>query len=286
MNSMVLTRKVTPMRTAGGGRGMFTIAAGVLGAVLIAAIFAPLIAPHSPFAVNLGLTNAPPGTPDHILGTDGSGRDMLSRLIYGAQTSLIGPTLAIVVSVVLGVGMGAAAAWADGWVDTVLTRIIDFLLAFPGLLVAVFAVALFGPGLVAPAIGIAIAYAPVIARVTRSVVLTERGKLYVVADRVMGFSSWRTLTTTLLPNIAPLILSQCVVSFGYALVDLAALSFLGLGVQPPAADWGLMLNESLSSLLLGAWWVMAFPAGCLVIVIVSINAVGEGLLERLSRRSK
>ncbi len=256
----------------------------IAGAVLIlfalGAALAPLLPPGDPYAVNLGLMNAPPGTAGHLLGTDGSGRDILSRLLFGARTSVVGPIIAVVVSVVLGVAMGAIAGWRGGWVDQVLTRIIDFLFAFPGLLTAVLAVALFGPGIVAPAIGIAIAYAPVIARLTRSVVLTERTKLYVVADRVMGFSPARTLITSVVPNVAPVIMSQCIVSFGYAMVDLAALSFLGLGVQAPQADWGLMLNESLTSLLLGAWWVMAIPAAALVFVVVSVNVIGESFMAR------
>lgn len=258
----------------------FRLGLGVLVVFAIGAIFAPLLAPYDPYAVNLGLMNAPPGTEGHLLGTDGSGRDLLSRLLYGARTSVVGPVIAIVVSIVLGVTMGAAAGWYGGAADQVLTRIIDFLFAFPGLLTAVLAVALFGPGIVAPAIGIAIAYSPVIARLTRSVVMSERTKLYVVADRVMGFSGARTLATSVVPNVAPIIVSQCIVSFGYAMVDLAALSFLGLGVQAPEADWGLMLNESLPSLLLGAWWVMAIPAAALVVVVVSVNTVGESLLAR------
>lgn len=266
------------------GSVSFTISLGVLALVAIAALAAPLLSPHDPYAVNLGLANAAPGTAGHLLGTDSNGRDLLSRLIFGARTSVIGPTIAIIVSVVLGVGMGAAAAWYGGWVDSVLSRVIDFLFAFPGLLAAVFAVALFGPGIVAPAIGIAIAYSPVIARLTRSIVLTEQQKLYVVAERVNGFSGVRIMVTSVIPNIAPIIISQCIVSFGYALIDLAALSFLGIGVQAPASDWGLMLNESMSSLLLGAWWVMALPALCLVATIVSINTVGEGLLDRNRNR--
>lgn len=258
----------------------FRIGLAILVVFAIGAIFAPLLAPYDPYAVDLGLMNAPPGTQGHILGTDGSGRDTLSRLLYGARTSVVGPVIAIVVSVVIGVSMGAAAGWYGGATDQVLTRVIDFLFAFPGLLTAVLAVALFGPGIVAPAIGIAIAYSPVIARLTRSVVLSERTKLYVVADQVMGFSGGRTLATSVVPNVAPIIMSQCIVSFGYAMVDLAALSFLGLGVQAPEADWGLMLNESLPSLLLGAWWVMAVPAAALVMVVVSVNTVGESLMAR------
>lgn len=262
----------------------FKIGVSVLVLLAIGAVFAPVLAPDDPLAVNLGLMNAPPGTDGHILGTDGSGRDVLSRMLYGARTSVIGPIIAVVVSVVLGVTMGAFAGWYGGWVDQLLTRVIDFLFAFPGLLVAVLAVALFGPGIVAPAIGIAIAYAPVIARLTRSVVLSERTKLYVVADRVLGFSGSRTLMQGVIPNVAPVIMSQCIVSFGYAMVDLAALSFLGLGVQAPAADWGLMLNESLTSLIIGAWWVMLIPAAALVIVVVSVNTVGESLMARGERR--
>lgn len=261
----------------------FKIGAVVLAVFAIGAIFAPIISPADPYAVNLGLMNAPPGTPGHPLGTDGSGRDILSRLLIGARTSVVGPIIAVVISVLLGVTMGALAGWHGGWIDQVLTRVIDFLFAFPGLLTAVLAVALFGPGILAPAIGIAIAYAPIIARLTRSVVLSERTKLYVMADRVLGFSGFRTLVQGVIPNVAGVIMSQCIVSFGYALVDLAALSFLGLGVQAPAADWGLMLNESLTSLILGAWWVMLIPAAALVIVVVAVNLVGEGLMSRAER---
>lgn len=260
-----------------------TIGVTMLTLFAIGAVFTPVISPADPFAVNLRLMNAPVGTSGHLLGTDGSGRDILSRLLVGARTSVIGPIIAVVVSVTLGVTMGALAGWYGGWVDQVLTRVIDFLFAFPGLLTAVLAVALFGPGILAPAIGIAIAYAPVIARLTRSVVLSERTKLYVVADRVLGFSGLRTLAQGVVPNVAPVVMSQGIISFGYALVDLAALSFLGLGVRAPDADWGLMLNESLTSLIVGAWWVMAIPAAALVIVVVSVNLVGENLMTRNER---
>lgn len=261
----------------------FKVGATVLAILAVGAALAPLIAPSDPFAVNLSLMNAAPGTEGHLLGTDGSGRDILSRLLFGARTSVIGPIIAVVISVTVGVTMGAVAGWYGGWIDQILTRIIDFLFAFPGLLTAVLAVALFGPGILAPAIGIAIAYAPVIARLTRSVVLSERSKLYVMADQALGFSDMRTLAQAVIPNVAAVIMSQCIVSFGYAMVDLAALSFLGLGVQAPAADWGLMLNESLTSLLIGAWWVMVIPAAALVTVVVSVNLVGEGLMTRAER---
>ncbi len=261
----------------------FRVGVVILAVFAAGAILAPVVTSSDPLSVNLGLMNAPPGTIGHLLGTDGSGRDILSRLLFGARTSVIGPVLAVVVSVVLGVTMGAAAGWYGGWIDQLLTRVIDFLFAFPGLLTAVLAVALFGPGIVAPAIGIAIAYAPIIARLTRSVVLSERTKLYVVADQVLGFSGRRTLAEGVVPNVAPVIASQCIVSFGYAMVDLAALSFLGLGVQAPGADWGLMLNESLTSLIMGAWWVMAIPAAALVLVVVSVNMVGEGMMARNER---
>ena len=252
----------------------------VIALTVSAALLAPVIAPFDPLAVNLGLINAPPGAEGHALGTDASGRDILSRLLYGARSSLIGPLIVVLVATVLGILIGALAAWRGGWLDTLLSRVTDFLLAFPGLLAAVFAVALFGPGLVAPAIGIAIAYTPIIARLTRTVVLQEKNKLYVRADLILGYSSPRTLALGVAPNALPVVVSQSVLSFGYALVDLAALSFLGLGVQPPAPDWGVMLNESRSSILQGAWWVMVFPAAAIVIVVVAFNMAGENLVRR------
>ncbi len=251
----------------------------VIAAAVLSAALAPILAPFDPLQVRLSDVNAAPGVNGHLLGADASGRDILSRLIYGARTSLIGPLIAIVVSTVAGVVLGAIAAWRGGWLDSVLSRINDFLFAFPGLLAAVFAVALFGKGFLAPALGVAIAYTPIVARLTRTVVLEERHKLYVRADLVLGYSGARVLTRTVLPNVLPIVLSQAFIGFGYALIDLAALSFLGLGVQAPEPDWGVMLNESTSSMLQGAWWVMAAPAVVIVLVVVAFNVVGESLLD-------
>lgn len=262
----------------------YLIAIIVIALSVLSACFSGLLAPFDPLEVDLSLINAAPGTEGHLLGTDGSGRDILSRLIFGARTSLLGPLLAILMATVLGIAIGAAAAWFGGWIDSVLSRVTDFLFAFPGLLAAVFTVALFGPGFLAPAIGIAIAYAPVIARLTRTVIVQERNKLYVRADEVLGFAPIRTLVRTIMPNALPIVISQCILSFGYALVDLAGLSFLGLGVQAPTPDWGVMLNESSSSMLQGAWWVMLAPAVVIIGVVVAFNVVGEELLDSRRRR--
>ena len=252
--------------------------------VVLWATLAPVLAPFDPYQTNLRLINSPPFTEGHILGTDASGRDILSRLIYGARSSLFGPLVAILFASLAGISFGAIAAWKGGWLDRVLSQITDFLFAFPGLLAAVFAVALFGPGIIAPAIGVAIAYTPIIARLTRTVILQEKDKLYVKAERVLGFSSPRILFTAVMPNALPIVISQSILSFGYALIDLAALSFLGLGVQAPTPDWGVMLNESTSSILQGAWWVMLSPALVIVAVVVSFNVLGEELLSMKGRR--
>ena len=260
------------------------IAALVVAMVVLWATLAPVLAPFDPYQTNLRLINSPPFTEGHILGTDASGRDILSRLIYGARSSLFGPLVAILFASLAGISFGAIAAWKGGWLDRVLSQITDFLFAFPGLLAAVFAVALFGPGIIAPAIGVAIAYTPIIARLTRTVILQEKDKLYVKAERVLGFSSPRILFTAVMPNALPIVISQSILSFGYALIDLAALSFLGLGVQAPTPDWGVMLNESTSSILQGAWWVMLSPALVIVAVVVSFNVLGEELLSMKGRR--
>lgn len=258
----------------------FVLACGVVALAIIMAVGAPVLAPFDPLAVNLRLINAAPGTDGHLLGTDASGRDILSRLMHGAQTSLLGPLIAVLVASALGIALGALAAWRGGWIDQAISRVIDFLFAFPGLLAAVFTVALFGPGFLAPAIGIAIAYAPAIARLTRTVILQERDKLYVRAELALGFRGIRVLTRSVMPNALPIVLSLSVLSFGYALIDLAALSYLGLGVQAPHPDWGVMLNESTSSMLQGAWWVMAAPSVVIILVVVSVNIIGEALLAR------
>lgn len=252
----------------------------VLGAVVLAAIFAPLVAPYDPDAVDFTSFLAPPSTA-HWLGTDSLGRDLLSRLIYGGRTALLGPLLVVVFSTVIGILLGLWAGWRGGWIDAALSRVFDVLFAFPSLLIAIMAVALFGKGLVAPVIAMSIAYAPFVARLTRSLVTAERTRPYVSAYRVQGFGGGWIASRRVLPNVTPIVGAQSTLNFGYVLAELAGLSFLGLGVQAPTADWGAMINEAQSGVAAGQFLPAIAPAVAVVIVVVCVNIIGEELSDRI-----
>ncbi len=258
----------------------FAIALGVVAVMTLAAIFAPFLAPYDPDAVDFAAVNAGPSAA-HWLGTDGLGRDTLSRLIFGASTALLGPLLVVVASTALGILLGLIAGWRGGWIDSVLGRVFDVLFAFPSLLIAIMAVALFGKGLVAPVIAMSIAYAPFVARLTRSLVAAERNRPYVAAYRVQGFGGAWIALRRVLPNVTPIIGAQSTLNFGYVLAELAGLSFLGLGVQPPTADWGAMINEAQAGLIGGHFLPAIVPAVAVVVVVVAVNIIGEELSDRI-----
>lgn len=259
---------------------IFTVAVVVLAVVTFAAVFAPWIAPYDPDTPDFTAFYAPP-SPAHWLGTDALGRDLLSRIIYGGRTALVGPLLVVVFSTILGILLGLLAGWRGGWIDAALSRVFDVLFAFPSLLIAIMAVALFGKGLVAPVIAMSIAYAPFVARLTRSLVAAERTRPYVAAYRVQGFSGPWIALRRVLPNVAPIVGAQSTLNFGYVLAELAGLSFLGLGVQPPTADWGGMINEAQAGVAAGHFLPAIAPAVVVVIVVVAINIIGEELSDRI-----
>ena len=259
---------------------LFTLSAIVLAVVTLSAIFAPWIAPYDPDAVDFTAFYAPPSAA-HWLGTDSLGRDTLSRIIWCGRTALICPLAVVVFSTVLGILLGLLAGWRGGWIDAVLGRVFDVLFAFPSLLIAIMAVALFGKGLVAPVIAMSIAYAPFVARLTRSLVAAERSRPYVAAYRVQGFGGAWIALRRVLPNVTPIIGAQSTLNFGYVLAELAGLSFLGLGVQPPTADWGGMINEAQSGIASGQFLPAIAPAVIVVIVVVAVNIIGEELSDRI-----
>ena len=258
----------------------WTISLAIIAIMTLAAIFAPLIAPYDPDHIDFGAIYASP-SPAHWLGADALGRDTLSRLIFGARTALLGPLIVVIASTVAGILLGLLAAWRGGWIDAVLGRVFDVLFAFPSLLIAIMAVALFGKGLVAPVIAMSIAYAPFVARLTRSLVLAERNRPYVSAYRVQGFSGGWIALRRVLPNVSPIVGAQSTLNFGYVLAELAGLSFLGLGVQAPTADWGAMINEAQAGIVGGHFLPAIVPAIAVVIVVVAVNIVGEELSDRI-----
>lgn len=252
----------------------------VLAVVFASVVFAGLIAPAGPLHVDILNASRGPSTA-HLLGTDDSGRDILSRLIVGARASIVGPALVIVVATVLALLLAVAAAWRGGAVDVVVSRLFDLVFAFPSLVLAVVAVAMFGTGLMAPVVALAIAYTPYIGRVVRSTAVRERAQTYIAALETQGFSAWWICVRHLVPNLLPLVLVQASLNFGSALLDLAAVSYLGLGVQPPAPEWGLMVADGQSDVLTGRPEQALFAATAIVLTVVSVNVFGNRLASRM-----
>jgi len=258
--------------------------------LVLVALFAPWIAPHSPSEQFRDALLNPPvwaqgGRSEFLLGTDAVGRDILSRLIHGARFSLLIGAVVVVLSLTTGIIFGLIAGYARGWVDVVLMRIMDLILAFPSLLLALVLVAILGPGLINTMIAIALVLQPHFVRLTRSAVLGELGKEYVVSARVAGAGHLRMMFKTILPNcLAPLIV-QATLSFSTAILDAAALGFLGLGAQPPTPEWGTMLAEA-RQFILRAWWVVTFPGLAILITVLAINLVGDGLRDALDPKLK
>lgn len=258
---------------------------GVCSAVVIAvaaliAVFGPLLAPHDPNASQLSNAFFGPAA-GHPLGFDGQGRDLLSRLLAGARTSLLGPLFVVAVSMTAGVSIAIACAWFGGRVDRAASAALNILFAFPAILLAVVATTVFGPGLVAASLALSIAYTPYIARVVRSAAVRERYQQYVEALEVQGLPGRVICMRHLVPNVAPIVVAQGTTLFGYAMVDLAAISYIGLGVQPPDADWGVMVAQGQSGVLQGYPAESLAAGGCIVVVVVAFNLLGE----RLSARS-
>jgi peptide/nickel transport system permease protein len=273
-------------RRRGGAFGLLrsTGVAGMLSAAVIAlaialAVFGPMVAPYDPDLPSLGSAFVGP-IGGHLLGFDFEGRDVLSRLLAGAQTSMIGPLAVVAAAMALGTVIAVIAAWRQGPLDTLISSGLDILFAFPGILLAVLAAAIFGAGLTAASVALAIAYMPYVARVLRGAALRERGQPYVAALEVQGASGTSICLRHVVPNMLPLIVAQATIMFGWAMVDLAAISFLGLGVQPPTPNWGVMISENEPGILQG-YPLPALAAGlCIVGVVIAFNVLGERLFEQ------
>jgi dipeptide transport system permease protein len=258
--------------------------------ILFVAVFAPWVAPHDPTQQNRELLLLPPvfeqgGNWSFILGTDAVGRDILSRLIYGARFSLFIGLVVVTLSVFSGVLIGLVAGYFRGKVDTFIMRIMDIILAFPSLLLALVLVAVLGPGLLNAMIAISLVNQPHFVRLTRAAVMTERTKDYVVGSQVAGAGTLRLMFLTILPNcLAPLIV-QATLAFSAAILDAAALGFLGMGAQPPTPEWGTMLAEA-REFIQRAWWVVTFPGLAILITVLAINLMGDGLRDALDPKLK
>ena len=262
----------------------------VFVALVLIAVFADVIAPHSPFEQYRDAVLLPPawlegGNWNFVLGTDPVGRDILSRLIYGSQYSLFIGVFVTTLSLTTGIIIGVIAGYYGGWLDTAIMRLMDIILAFPSLLLALVLVAILGPGLTNGMIAIALVLQPHFVRLTRAAVMTEKSRDYVTAARLAGASPLRLMFKTILPNcMAPLIV-QATLSFSNAILDAAALGFLGMGAQPPAPEWGTMLAEA-REFILRAWWVVTFPGLAILITVLAINLMGDGLRDALDPKLK
>ncbi len=258
--------------------------------IIIVAVFADFIAPHAPNQqFRDALLQAPfwqdGGQLRFPLGTDAVGRDMLSRLIYGARYSLFIGCVVVSISLILGIFLGLLAGFFGGKIDTIIMRLMDVVLAFPSLLLALVLVALLGPSLINAMIAIAIVQQPHYVRLTRAAVMGEMSKDYVTAARVIGVRTLRLMFITILPNcMAPLIV-QAALSFSSAILDAAALGFLGMGAQPPTPEWGTMLAEA-REFILRAWWVVTFPGVAILTTVLAINLMGDGLRDALDPKLK
>lgn len=259
-------------------------------AIVIIAIFAEYVAPHLPNQQYREAFLQPPfwqdgGSLTFPLGTDAVGRDMLSRLIYGSRYSLFIGCVVVSGALSVGVILGLFAGFFKGRIDTMIMRLMDIILAFPSLLLALVLVAILGPSLINAMIAIAIVQQPHYVRLTRAAVMGEMSKDYVTAARVIGVRRARLMFVTILPNcMAPLIV-QAALSFSTAILDAAALGFLGMGAQPPIPEWGTMLADA-REFILRAWWVVTLPGLAILLTVLAINLMGDGLRDALDPKLK
>jgi peptide/nickel transport system permease protein len=260
------------------------IAAVVLLVIVVVATFDQTFAPYPANAQDIGNRLQPPSW-DHPFGTDNLGRDILSRVIIGASVSLQVGFLSVGLALLAGTLIGLLAGFYGRWVDDTLMRLMDMLFAFPAVLLAIAILAIRGPGTTNTIIAIAIVYVPIFARVTRASVLGVREEVYVRASRSVGASDFRLLTRHVLPNAAPPIIVQTSVSLAFAVLAEAALSFLGLGTQPPNPSWGSMLAEG-REFIEQAWWLAFFPGMAIVVTVLCFNLLGDGLRDVLDPRQR
>jgi dipeptide transport system permease protein len=258
--------------------------------MVVLALGADVIAPHPPFEQYRDAILAPPawqegGSLRFLLGTDATGRDILSRIIFGARYSLFIGLMVVVLSLLIGVVAGLVAAFARGWLDAIIMRVLDVLLAIPSLLLALVVVAVLGPGLLNAMVAIAVVFAPHFARLARAAAIGELSKDYVTASRVAGAGTARLMFLTVLPNcLAPLIV-QATLAYSNAVLDMAALGFLGMGAQPPTPEWGTMLADA-REFVLRAWWVVTFPGLAILVTVLAFNLMGDGLRDALDPKLK
>lgn len=256
----------------------------IIGLFTVLAVFAPLIAPHDPYSIDLEATYQPPSW-RHPFGTDNVGRDVFSRVIYGSRIAFTITVIVVLLELAISVPLALVSSYIGGAFDEAVMRVMDMIISIPHLLLAIVIVAMLGPGMRNAILAISISYMPMLARLVRSVTLSIKEEPYIEACRVLRFSSVRIVFAHILPNVVSVIIVQLSLDLGYALIDMAALSFIGLGVQPPRASWGAMLALGKSYLLLSPWMTI-FPGICIALLVFGFNLFGIGLGNILNPRRR
>jgi dipeptide transport system permease protein len=258
--------------------------------VLLIALFAPVLAPHAPNLTSTAVFLQPPawqtgGSWSYPLGTDAIGRDILSRLMHGARLSLVIGLAVVTLSVIVGTVLGLLAGFFRGVFEIAIMRMMDIILTLPSLLLAIVIVAILGPGLMNAMLAVAIVVLPHYVRITRAAVIAETSRDYVTAARMSGASRFRLMFSEILPNCTAPLIVQASLGVSTAILDAAALGFLGLGAQPPSPEWGTMLADA-REFVLRAWWVVTFPGLAILITVLAFNLLGDGLRDAFDPKLK
>lgn len=263
---------------------------GIVSVLILLAVFAPFITQYDPTIQDLQNRLLPPawengGTIKHILGTDDFGRDLFTRIIYGARISLMIGIISVGISMIVGVILGSIAGFYGGKIDSLIMRLVDIMLSVPAILLAIVIVSVLGPSLYNAMIAIGIVGIPAFARLVRGSVLQEKAKEYVIASRINGSSNPRLIFKVILPNCMAPIIVQGTMGFASAVLEAAGLSFLSLGAQPPTPEWGAMLADSLQ-FIMRAPWMITFPGLAIFLTVLGFNLVGDGLMDVLDPKMK
>lgn len=261
----------------------------IVGGLLLLGLLAPLLAPHNPLQQDLDRRMVPglwAGNLTYLLGTDELGRDILSRVIYGARVSLVVGVIAILLMNLLGVSVGLAVGYFGGWLDAVVMRVVDILLSFPYIILAIAIMAVLGQGVVNAVLAIGIVFTPTMARIVRGVTLSLKAREFIEAARALGSGPLRIMLRHLLPNAMPQIVVFSALSLGETILYIAALGFLGLGISPPTPEWGAMISSGKDMLVLGVWWPSTFPGLAIMLATLGFVLLGDGLRDVLDPRMR
>ncbi|MGX5653345.1 ABC transporter permease [Geodermatophilus nigrescens] len=275
--------RATRQRFGNWGQPALVVSAVMAGALAALAVVGPWLAPYDANETDVLAASQGPSSA-HWFGTDSLGRDIFSRALTGARLSLTAPLLIVLISAVLGTALAIFSAWHGGWVDRMVNRFLNVMFSVPGILVAVLASAVFGAGFWAPVLALGVVYMPYMARVVRSVAIRERQRGYVESLQLAGMSSWRICVRHLVPNVLPIVVAQATYGLGSALADFAAVSFIGLGIQPPTAEWGVMVSDGRSELLDGAMQQSLVAGTLIVVTVIVFNVLGAQLSTRFGGR--